>query len=263
MIAGDREMWAYDGRGWWLLEDGSVDDYYWPVSIMGFADDADLFAGRGTTNQDATTWQFFPNSTNVGMRDSFTLITALMDAGERDLDKVWRRAGVELATPDDRATADTVTVTLSYSVDGGSTWTDVATDTLDNTDSRLVSIGGSITARPTSRFLQLKVAVSSVSAWCPVIVGLWAEHETMDLPTRRRRWRFSVLCADQVIERDGSVDTTGGARPGDWAVGYVGRWVGGDVQGCGLRPDDDHVQRANRGDSRSDREAFGHRDCIE
>ncbi len=42
-----------------------------------------------------------------------------------------------------------------------------------------------------------------------MVVGLWAEHETMDLPTRRRRWRFTVEMTDQVIKRDSSVDSTG------------------------------------------------------
>ena len=132
-----------------------------------------------------------------------------MDAGERDLDKVWRRAGIELATPDARATSDSVTVALSYSVNGGATSVTIDSATLDNTSKRLVSVGGSISARPQGRFLQLKLAVSSVLDWCPVVLGLWAEHETMDLPTRRRRWKFAAVCVDHVIKRDGSVDSTG------------------------------------------------------
>ncbi len=118
LVSGDPEMWAYDGRGWWQLEDGST-AYDRPVSIFGSCDDADMLSGRGTTNQHAATWQFFDRSGAPAIRSSYELITALLDAGERDLDKVWRRAGVEIATPDARATADSVTVALSYSVDGG------------------------------------------------------------------------------------------------------------------------------------------------
>jgi hypothetical protein len=210
-ISGNVELWAYDGRGWWLLDEqtsaGTL--YSYPVSIFGACDDVDMLAGRGTTSNQLAGWQFFPRSGAPGLRASYELITALMDAGERDLDKVWRRAGVELATPDDRATSDAVTVALSYSVDGGATWTAIDSATLDDDSSRLVSIGGSITARPKGRFLQLKLAVSSVSGWCPVVLGLWAEHETMDLPTRRRRWKFAAVCADRVVKRDGSVDQTG------------------------------------------------------
>jgi hypothetical protein len=211
-ITGYVELWAYDGRGWWLLDEQTSSGtlYSYPVSITGSCDDVDLLAGRGSTNNQTAAWQFFPRSGVPGLRSSYELITAMMDAGERDLDKVWRRAGVELATPDDRATSDQVTVELFYSVDGGASWTAIASATLDNGDIRLQSIGGSITARPQSRFLQLKLAVSSVSAWCPVVLGLWAEHETMDLPTRRRRWKFTAVCADQVVQRDGSVDSTGG-----------------------------------------------------
>ena len=194
------------------------------MSIFGACNDADMLAGRGSTNNNLAVWQFFPRLTAPGLRDSYELVTALMDAGERDLDKVWRRAGVELATPDDRATSDQVTVALSYSVDGGATWTAIDSATLDNTNSRLVTVGDAISARPQSRFIQLKLEVSSVSTWCPVVLGLWAEHETMDLPTRRRRWRFTVMCSDQVITRDSSVDSTG-AR--DLAAGLWGTWDDG------------------------------------
>ena len=208
LVTGDPEMWAYDGRGWWQLEDGST-AYDRPVSIFGSCDDADMLSGRGTTNQHAATWQFFDRSGAPAIRSTYELITALLDAGERDLDKVWRRAGVEIATPDDRATADSVTVALSYSVDGGANWTSVASSNLTNASGRLNTVSAALSARPESRFIQLKLAVSSVSAWCPVVVGLWAEHETMDLPTRRRRWRFTVEMTDQVIKRDSSVDSTG------------------------------------------------------
>jgi hypothetical protein len=210
-ITGNAELWAYDGRGWWLLDEQTSSNtlYSYPVSIFGSCDDVDMLAGRGSTSNQLAGWQFFPRSGAPGLRDSYELVTALMDAGERDLDKVWRRAGIELATPDDRATSDTVTVALSYSVDGGATWTQIDSDTLDDTSSRLVTIGGTITARPQGRFIQLKLSVSSVNDWCPVVLGLWTEHETMDLPTRRRRWKFAAICADRVVKRDGSVDATG------------------------------------------------------
>jgi hypothetical protein len=168
-----------------------------------------MLAGVGSISNDVSIWQFFPRSGVPGLRPSYELVTAMLDAGERDLDKVWRRAGVELATPDGRATSDVVTVALSYSVDGGATWTAIASANVDDASSRLVSVGDEISARPESRFIQLKLAVSSVLDWCPVVLGLWAEHETMDLPTRRRRWKFLAVCADQVVTRDGSVNVTG------------------------------------------------------
>ncbi len=160
LVTGDPEMWVYDGRGWFMLEDGST-AYDYPVSIYGAAADADMLAGRGTTSQHAATWQFFDRSGAPALRSSFEVISAMMDAGERDLDKVWRRAGVEIATPDDRATADSVTVALSYSVDGGASWVAIDSQNLTRSSSRLVSVGGAIAAKPTSRFIQLKVAVSS------------------------------------------------------------------------------------------------------
>ncbi len=112
LVSGLPEMWVYDGRGWFELEDGST-AYDYPVSIYGSCDDADMIAGRGSTSNNAATWQFFDRSGSPAIRSSFEIISAMLDAGERDLDKVWRRAGVELATPDGRATSDSVTVAAS------------------------------------------------------------------------------------------------------------------------------------------------------
>lgn len=226
LVTGDPEMWAWDGRGWWQLEDGST-TYSYPISIFGSCDDADMLSGRGVINNYAETWQFFARSGSPGYRSSVELVTALLDASERDLTKVWRRAGIEIATPDDRATSDQVTVELFYSADGGATWTSIDSATLDNSSDRLQTVGGSIAARPQSRFLQLKASVTSISAWCPVVVGLWAEHETMDLPTRRRRWRFTLNISDAVVKRDGSVDATG-AR--SLATGLWSLWDDGAIE---------------------------------
>jgi hypothetical protein len=46
--------------------------------------------------------------------------------------------------------------------------------------------------------------VEGVADWAPVLMGMWAEHETLDLPVRRRRWRFTVQCSDTLVRRDGS-----------------------------------------------------------
>jgi hypothetical protein len=50
----------------------------------------------------------------------------------------------------------------------------------------------------------LQVEIEGVSDWAPVLMGMWAEHETLDLPVRRRRWRFTVQCRDTLVRRDGS-----------------------------------------------------------
>lgn len=227
-ITGFVELWAYDGRGWWLLDEqtSAGTKYSYPVSVLGVADDADVFAGRGATNQDTAIWQLVPRTGVAGLPASGELVTAMLDAGQRDLLKVWRRAGCEIAIPDGRATADSVTVTLSYSTDGGANWTQVATANYTNASGRILNLSGAISALPQARFLQLKLAFSSVLDWCPVVVGLWTEHETLDTPSRRRRWRFTVLCKDQVVKRDGSIATTGARQ---LALNLWNAWDDGGV----------------------------------
>jgi hypothetical protein len=54
--------------------------------------------------------------------------TSLIDAGERRLFKAWRAIGVSFATPEDRgnlASTDVTNLTVSYSVDGGTTFTNL------------------------------------------------------------------------------------------------------------------------------------------
>ena len=126
----------------------------------------------------------------------------------RDLDKVWRRVGAELAWPDGRAGTPPVTVTLAYSADGGASWATVATQAVGGAAARTFTVTGTLPA-VRSRWLQLRMTMSGITTWAPVLAGLWAEHELLDASVRRRRWRFTVLCRDHVVRRDGSVDAAG------------------------------------------------------
>jgi hypothetical protein len=70
----------------------------------------------------------------------------------------------------------------------------------------------------------VRVTVSSILDWSPVLLSLWAECEVLDGTHRRRCWWFTVQCKDAVARRDRSVDSTG-ARAlaarlwGTWAAG--------------------------------------------
>src|SRR5690606_33341157 len=147
-----------------------------------------------------------PRVNRPGLRDTVTLVTPLLDAGARDVEKVWRLVGVELAWPDERATSSPVTVTLEASVDGGLSWTAVAASTIHGGEKRTHVVVGTLPPSARSRWLQVRVTLSDVTDWCPVIAGVWAEHSTVDPESRRRRWSFAVQCKDQVVRRDGSVE---------------------------------------------------------
>ena len=204
-LDGRRQLWAWDGRGWWLLdeEQGEQTRFGWPVAIFGVAGNGDLLAGRGTTDNQTALWQFFDREDNPAFRDSMTLTSSLLDGGERDLDKVWRKVGAILAWPDEREGQSGVTVRVSFSTDGGQSWTEVESEEINATD-RTTELAGSMPDVVRSRFIQLRVTMEGVSDWAPVLMGMWAEHETLDLPVRRRRWRLTVQCRDTLVRRDGS-----------------------------------------------------------
>lgn len=206
-LDGVGQLWVWDGRGWWLLDEGSFGS---PVAIYGVAGGADLLCGRGTTDNQTALWQFFDRTNQPAYRQSMTLTSSLLDGGERDLEKVWRKVGAIFAWPDDRAGQAPVSVAVSYSSDAGQTWTQAASDSLSS-DDRTAEISGAIGTVERSRFIQLRVSVDDVSDWAPVLMGIWAEHETLDLPVRRRRWRFTVQCRDTLVRRDGS-SVSEGAR---------------------------------------------------
>lgn len=210
-ITGLVELWAWDGRGWWQLDEstGSTDKYQYPVPIFGAADDADLLAGRGTTTQQTAVWQLYPRSGKPGLRDSYTVITSLFDAGERDTEKAWRRVAVELAWPDSRGSADSVMVAVSYSINGGYTWTALNSANIAGNGARTYTVAGDLAASARSNWLQVKVEVTSILDWAPVVVGVWCEFQAIDGAARRRKWKFAIQCKDAVVLRDGTVDTAG------------------------------------------------------
>lgn len=209
-VTGNAQLWATDGRGWWLVDEQTSTETKWsyPVSVFGVADNADMLAGRGTTSNQTAVWQFFPRSTAVGLRDSVSFTTSLVDAGERDTTKTWRSVGLELAWPDTRGTSDQVTVELDYSTDGGATWTTAVSQNVAGDGARVFTLSADL-SNVSSRWLQLRVTMSSILDWCPVVAGLWAEYEIATDASRKRRWTFAVQCKDQVVTRDGSVDSSG------------------------------------------------------
>jgi hypothetical protein len=225
---GKTELWGHDGRGWWMIdgEEESGALIRWPVGVNGAADNVDVLTGRGTVTNQTYAYQFFRRPNYAGLADHWTVTSSLLDANDRDLDKAWRRVGAEFAWPDGRGSADSVTITVDYSNDAGATWTTAGVENVAGNGTRVFTVDGLAAGNTIGRFIQVRVTVSSIVDWSPVLLCMWAEAEVLDDPTRRRRWRFTVQCKDSVIRRDGGVDVTGarvlaGRLWGTWSSGGV------------------------------------------
>jgi len=216
----DSELWAWDGQGWWMLmstpEGGAGAQRCWPAHLGG-AGDRDLVVFRGgSTSYDLyrLTWRSKALHT-YGVGGTYT--TSLLDAGDRDKPKAWRKVGAIFAAPDPRgntASADaSVLLNFEYSVDGGATWVLAGQVNQTSPASRVIEIEAPIvSAAMISRFIQLRVVWSSVSDWAPVLVGLYAEYELFETPARRRRWTLDVRARDATTRRDGTTEPRTGRQ---------------------------------------------------
>jgi hypothetical protein len=215
--AGEFELWAFDGTGWWLMRSVTTAARVWPAYLSG-AGNMDLLAFR---NGDAGVAydlyrMVYRDAANHAYASTGSFATSLLDAGERDADKAWRAIGAVFAAPAMRgnpASVDGVTVSLSYSLDAGKTFTVASVANLSDPTQRSTVLRADLgSAAAMSRFLQLKVSWTSVLDWAPVLTGLWAEHATLDAPARRRRWSLAVMTRDGLVRRDGSVSPKTGRQ---------------------------------------------------
>ncbi len=142
--------------------------------------------------------------------------SSLLDCGERDKPKAWRKVGATFAVPEQRgnaASTDAVTLTLAYSVDGGKTFATAASLAVSDPTQRTLEMEAALGGTGTvSRFLQLRLSYTSVTDWAPVLTGLWAEYELLDSPARRRRWTFKIHARDASVQRDGTVTNRSGRQ---------------------------------------------------
>jgi hypothetical protein len=214
---GQSEVWAWDGGGWWLIvrepiaPAGSNNRFCWPMPLAGVANQDVLIFRQGTTEAHLVrlVWRS-PSETTFPLGGGAEFITSMLDAGERDKAKAWRKCGAVFAAPEKRGapgSSDPVNIWLDASIDGGGTWTTVAWRSVAGNffTQHNVTLDADLASDATvSRFLQLRVRWTSVADWAPVLVGIWAEFEVLDSPARRRRWSFTVTAQDQVIDREGA-----------------------------------------------------------
>jgi hypothetical protein len=221
-VAGDRlvvaitarnglsQVWAFDGTGWWLIHESSGQQRCWPAALGGAgARDLVLFRDSSSSVTYELVRLVYRDATLNNYASAGAYRTALIDTGARDRLKAWRAIGVSFATPEDRgnlASTDQVTVTVSYSVDAGTSFATLLTANVNDPADRQLELEGEITGgSPESKAIQIRVAWSSVVDWAPVLTGLWVDYELLGSPARRRVWRMAVAARDGTIEREGAV----------------------------------------------------------
>jgi hypothetical protein len=207
--AGNMELWAYDGNGWWCFGRtpyAASGNWCNPIPIGGGSQDHDITVFHHNTAS-VTTYRLANRSGGaVAFAPDAQFITPLIDAGHRDKPKAWRKIGAVFAATETIGitSSDVVAVYLDYSIDNGQTWT--VGDTRSLTGNNLANMNfemGRVLSGQTSTFLMLRIRWQSVSDWTPVLVGVWCEYEVLASPARRRKWAFTVHAQDQTVNRDG------------------------------------------------------------
>ncbi|MGB3328305.1 MAG: hypothetical protein WBA46_05070 [Thermomicrobiales bacterium] len=226
-VDGRSELWAWNGAGWWRMASRAVAEGRWchPVAVSG-AGNQDLLVcidGQATATLVRMIWR---SDTEHTIPAAARYTTAMIDAGERDKAKAWRKVGAVFASPDlppVTTSTDTIAVALDISTDAGGTWQEVATATLaGNSQSHAtMTLDADIASDgAVSRWIQLRVRWEGLADWAPVLAGLWAEFEGLDAPARRRRWQLVVAAQDQAVDRDGAL------------LGRTGRQLIGELWTC-------------------------------
>lgn len=244
--AGENQLWAFDGSAWWLVQEGFGQRKFWPMTTGGAGNVDVVFFREGSSSTTYDLYRLVHRDAAVNAYGSTgTWVSSLLDAGDRVSLKAWRRVGAIFATPEDRgnqASIDAVTVTLAVSTDGGRLFVNVASQVMTDPTSRVVEIVAELPAGIyLSRLLQVKVTISGVSDWSPVLVGAWADHGSMPAPTRRKRWSFKVRTDAGQVDMTGSRDVRSVQQTIDdlwaaWASGSPVELVDVDTDVTGTVP---------------------------
>jgi hypothetical protein len=213
---GGRQLWGFNGEGWWLLDERSTPAMIWPGPLGGAGNyDLVVFRAGETTTYDLYRLKWRSAADN-SYRSSGDWTSGLIDAGDTTRDKRWRRMGATFAAPANRgnaASSDVIVLGLDYSTDGGITWTQVASSGPSSGAQRTFTLETAANfVFPTSRYLQLRVRWSSISDWAPVLTGLWVEVEPVGETNRRRRWELTIDAGDRGVRRDGQLDSQSGRQ---------------------------------------------------
>jgi hypothetical protein len=229
--SGNSEVWAFDGAGWYRTHvdaTGSV-TRVWPVAVAGAGNRDALLFRSASASYDLHRLLWRSTTLHTYSTTGYYL-SSLLDGGERDREKAWRKVGAIFASPQvegNPGSSDQLTVTLSFSSDGGANFTAAGSLTnINDPATRTRAIEAAIST-VTSRWLQLKLEWTSVSDWAPVLVGLFAEYELLTSPAPRRKWMFTIDARDGQILRDASKQARSGRQliADLWAAWQAGATV--------------------------------------
>jgi hypothetical protein len=211
--AGTSQLWAYDGAGWWMIEQGVA--RIWPVALAG-AGSFDLLGFRASSATYDLYRLTYRDVVAHSYRTQGSYRTSLLDAGAPNERKAWRSIRASFASPEERgnqSSLDPITLTIRYSIDGGATWLDAAMESIGVASSRIHDLGGALSGTvPESRYLQVQVAWDSVPDWAPTLTAIAIEYERLGDTARRRRWQLGVMARDRMVERDGGQHVRSGAE---------------------------------------------------
>ena len=96
---GRGELWAWNGAGWWLLDRSTSYQPIWPMPLHG-ARNFDLLVWRHNSRTHDIYRLLWRGDTHHTLPPAGTFTTSLLDAGERDKDKAWRKVGAVFASPE-------------------------------------------------------------------------------------------------------------------------------------------------------------------
>jgi len=211
---GASEVWAWNGAGWWLVLRDAIGTvrWMWPTSLSGAGSyDVLLFRDGSRDIELLRLLGRSPSARALSAAGSY--VTSLLDAGERDREKAWRRIGATFTSPEpfgNPASTAPVTISLDWSADAGATWTTATSRDIAAADGAVDLVAAIASDAEVSRFAMLRVTWTGVVDWAPVLTGLWVEFEALDAPARRRRWELAVQAHDQMARRGGGLVTQTG-----------------------------------------------------
>src|SRR5215213_3057898 len=98
--SGNSEVWAWDGSGWWMMRSIPPGNSVrcWPMFVAGVGN-LDLLVFRDGASYDLYRMAY-RDATDHNYNASGEWKSALLDAGERDKLKAWRKVGCSFAAPE-------------------------------------------------------------------------------------------------------------------------------------------------------------------
>lgn len=222
VVAGDRlvvvvkhrlgpiETWTYDGIGWWKANHNTSADVCWPWYLAGAGTyDLILFRPASTTYQRSRL--VFRSTVNHNYSTATSrYLTSVLDAGDRASIKAWLNAGAAFHVPEirgDITSIDTVTMSLEYSINNGSTFTSLVSAAYSDPAVRNNRIEANFGAGIESQTLMLRVVWTGVTDWAPTLTSIWVDYSILGDATRKRRWQFKVNARDALILRSSAIES--------------------------------------------------------